>query len=115
MTQPSSPPAVTCSFCGATRTDRGIVAGPNVFICDNCIPECRKELSRAEPGKETESSKWRREAASRCSFCDRPSTLERVVLGSAGGRICSTCVETCEDIFKDQGGSHGGAKNRVAR
>jgi len=32
---------VYCSFCGKGKDDvAGIVAGPNVFICDECIGLC---------------------------------------------------------------------------
>ena len=44
-----------CSFCGKTHGEvRKLIAGPGVFICDNCITVCKsivdKELSQT-PGK----------------------------------------------------------------
>ena len=36
---------VRCSFCGKSQeTVKKIVAGPNVFICDECIHVCNNIL-----------------------------------------------------------------------
>jgi ClpX C4-type zinc finger len=32
-----------CSFCGKARAEvRNLIAGPNVFICDECVELCRR-------------------------------------------------------------------------
>lgn len=37
----------TCSFCGRTEEDvEKLIAGPNVFICDNCIRLCTSILEK---------------------------------------------------------------------
>ena len=57
---PRTPTNLTmCSFCGKTHGEvRKLIAGPGVFICDNCITVCKsivdKELSQV-PGKKTGS------------------------------------------------------------
>ena len=34
---------IRCSFCGKSQSNvRKIIAGPNVFICDECISVCNK-------------------------------------------------------------------------
>ena len=40
-----------CSFCGKSHAEvRKLIAGPGVYICDNCITVCKsildKELNR---------------------------------------------------------------------
>jgi hypothetical protein len=36
---------IRCSFCGETKSDtRQIIAGPDVFICDECIVRCANAL-----------------------------------------------------------------------
>jgi ATP-dependent protease Clp ATPase subunit len=39
-----------CSFCGKGESEvRQIVAGPKVFICNNCVRICTEVLSEAQP------------------------------------------------------------------
>ncbi len=56
----AKPPAnlTMCSFCGKTHGEvRKLIAGPGVFICDNCIIVCKsivdKELSQPSGKKST--------------------------------------------------------------
>ncbi len=49
-----------CSFCGKSQHEvRKLIAGPSVFICDECIELCndiiRDETASAEPGKPARS------------------------------------------------------------
>src|ERR1700750_1610858 len=49
-----------CSFCGKSQHEvRKLIAGPSVFICDECIELCndiiRDETASAEPGKAVKS------------------------------------------------------------
>jgi ATP-dependent Clp protease ATP-binding subunit ClpX len=40
-TRPESPEHLKCSFCGKSqRQVRKLIAGPNVYICDECIDLC---------------------------------------------------------------------------
>lgn len=44
---------LTCSFCGKTREQvRKLIAGPTVYICDECVDLCQEILAeeRAAPG-----------------------------------------------------------------
>ena len=45
-----------CSFCGKSQHEvRKLIAGPNVFICDECVELCndiiREELEEKEAAK----------------------------------------------------------------
>ena len=45
-----------CSFCGKSHAEvRKLIAGPGVYICDNCIHVCKNILDR-ESGKDEQSS-----------------------------------------------------------
>src|ERR1700759_5559449 len=49
-----------CSFCGKSQHEvRKLIAGPSVFICDECIELCndiiRDETAAAEPGRAVKS------------------------------------------------------------
>ncbi len=36
-----------CSFCGKTHGEvRKLIAGPGVYICDNCITVCKSILDK---------------------------------------------------------------------
>lgn len=46
-----------CSFCGKAQDEVGkLVAGPSVFICDECINLCSEVVAEAELSKNTEES-----------------------------------------------------------
>ncbi|MCB0323965.1 MAG: ATP-dependent Clp protease ATP-binding subunit ClpX [Bdellovibrionales bacterium] len=50
-------PSLQCSFCGKSQDDvRKLVAGPNVYICDECIDLCNDILS--EELEETSTSQF---------------------------------------------------------
>ena len=41
MTKNDTPKSVRCSFCGKAQENvRRIVAGPGVYICDECVDLC---------------------------------------------------------------------------
>ena len=44
-----------CSFCGKPQDQvRRLVAGPGVFICDQCIVLCNQIMNEAPPANPTE-------------------------------------------------------------
>jgi ATP-dependent Clp protease ATP-binding subunit ClpX len=48
---------LTCSFCN--RTDQQVqrlIAGPKVFICDQCVAACNTILAEHPPGDATVTS-----------------------------------------------------------
>lgn len=48
---------VTCSFCGKNNSEvKHIIAGPTVFICNECIDLCRDILMTLEDGSKNVSS-----------------------------------------------------------
>lgn len=46
---PDSSEAIHCSFCGKAKTQiKSLIAGPGVFICDECIELCNDILGQGE-------------------------------------------------------------------
>lgn len=44
-------PAMHCSFCGKSQREvRKLIAGPSVYICDECVSLCSDILSEDLPG-----------------------------------------------------------------
>ncbi len=38
-----------CSFCGQSENEvKKLVAGPNVYICDQCVDICNRVMADAE-------------------------------------------------------------------
>ena len=57
MAKNDIPRSVRCSFCGKAQENvRKIVAGPGVYICDECVDLCNSiieaELYEEDPGYE---------------------------------------------------------------
>lgn len=49
-TMKDRPFAMVCSFCGKSQSEvRKLIAGPSVFICDECIALCNDILSEELP------------------------------------------------------------------
>lgn len=44
-----------CSFCGCSQHTEHLIAGPQVFICESCVEDCRAVLAEG-PG-----ARWLRE------------------------------------------------------
>jgi ATP-dependent Clp protease ATP-binding subunit ClpX len=41
-----------CSFCGTWKKQtRALIAGPGVYICDECVAECSAVIERLETGE----------------------------------------------------------------
>ena len=46
-----------CSFCGKSQHEvRKLIAGPSVFVCDECVDLCNDIIREEVQGKETDSS-----------------------------------------------------------
>jgi ATP-dependent Clp protease ATP-binding subunit ClpX len=68
-----------CSFCGKSHSEvQKLIAGPGVYICDNCINVCKDILDKELGEKETYSSDW--EIPSPQELCER---LDDYVIGQA--------------------------------
>jgi len=80
-----------CSFCGKSQHDvKKLIAGPTVFICDECIELCNEIIVEELSGKETE-------AASKDGSLPKPAEikafLDDYVIGQeASKRLLSVAV-----------------------
>jgi ATP-dependent protease Clp ATPase subunit len=74
-----------------------LIAGPGVFICDECVAEAETALRR-EPAR---NLAWTPAGKLKCSFCG--SATKDGLAGNAATRLCGTCVELCRRILTDEG------------
>ena len=68
---------LVCSFCGKSQDEvRKLIAGPTVYICDECIDLCNDIIAEETDGEE---------AFSQSSAVPKPAEIKRVHLVSRAG------------------------------
>lgn len=90
---------IQCSFCDKKQFDVAkLIAGPGVYICDECIGSCTGALAAGEStgGITTIIDKTAEES---CSFCGKkPIEVVRIV-GVPTALICNECIKICHEIL----------------
>jgi LSD1 subclass zinc finger protein len=110
-------PVLWCSFCKKAQYDvRKLIAGPTVFICDECVEVCndiiaddaRFDKRAAEhildtneeipDGRATdEPLRWPADAnLIRCALCRTPTPVVDAVAIESRGVVCPGCVDAVE-------------------
>lgn len=93
-----------CSFCGKSQDEvRKLIAGPSVFICDECVDLCndiiREEVQDAEPEEQSDRLPVPAEIK---------ETLDDYVIGQqAAKRVLSVAVYNHYKRLRSQGKSNG--------
>ena len=78
-----------CSFCGrAQRTAAKLVAGPGVYICNNCVALARSWDPLPPPGRS-------------CGFCGTWPPEGGRVTGHGPVAICEQCLDLCDQIIAE--------------
>jgi len=84
-----------CTWCGRPPSEVGkLVAGPKIYICDDCAKDASRQLAKmadARPGL--------RGARTRCSFCSRVGTGSRRVVAGKTANVCDECLKLCLDFM----------------
>lgn len=97
-----------CSFCNKRQNEvRKLIAGPKVFICDECVDVCVdivaddsrfQEPVGAQAEKTPIAPPRRRQSVESCSLCGRTAAMN--VLAVAGrGVLCGDCADAVEDAL----------------
>ena len=93
-----------CSFCGKPQKDvRMLVAGPAVFICDECVDVCVDIIGADETlqdharvvGRSSRSVSQNMEA---CALCGTPAYKDLLAVENRGG-LCGACADAVEDAL----------------
>ncbi len=93
-----------CSFCGKSQDEvRKLIAGPSVFICDECVDLCndiiREEIQEAEPQEESDRLPVPAEIA---------ETLNEYVIGQEQAKkVLAVAVYNHYKRLRFQGGKDG--------
>ncbi len=99
---------LVCTFCGKGEPlVNKIIAGPGVYICDQCVDLCNEILDGT---KATEHSSKLNLAPGqsadliKCSFCGKKQNqvvTGQIIIGPAGN-ICAECTDLCNQILDDE-------------
>lgn len=84
-----------CTWCTRPPSEvRKLVAGPNLYICDDCVADAFRQLA-----KTSKSTAGLRAVRARCSFCRRAATGERKVVTGARANVCDDCLRLCREFM----------------
>ena len=78
-----------CSFCGKSQHEvRKLIAGPSVFVCDECVDLCNDIIREEVQGKETDSNQRKLPIPEEIN-----STLDQYVIGQdSAKKVLSVAV-----------------------
>jgi hypothetical protein len=116
-------PTLTCSFCGKNQNQvRKLIAGPKVYICDECIDLCNdiiekecqhdanftgsetvpeKPLAQVERDEEEDESAGRVQVwPLSCAICSKSRKSAELLYLPAGVRLCVVCLDAIEKLIK---------------
>ena len=94
--EPQAPPAPTeppllCSFCGKTQDEvRKLIAGPSVYICDECIDLCNDIIAEEIAQSETDPPK--------CWVCQDASKRRDLINVPRGVSLCRDCFHAMRSL-----------------
>jgi hypothetical protein len=115
-TASASPPVLHCSFCNKDEHQvEKLIAGPKVFICNECIEVCvdilnddprfakAQALRDGKPANGSADTPGSRSAAM-CAMCRTPIIGSRgLLIPSRGVRLCFGCIGEIDDAIADNG------------
>jgi ATP-dependent Clp protease ATP-binding subunit ClpX len=90
-------PILRCSFCNQSQADvRKLVAGPNVFICDECVQVCSSITLDDDPPSAAEQAPSQQSTRSTvivpCKLCELKFPLEDALVVAERGFLCPGCI-----------------------
>ena len=113
-------PVLRCSFCNKTQEHvRQLIAGPSVFICDECVQVCNQIIAddvrflRGREGPTVAEVKDGAEPqqvpevplsgpAVRCALCRLPTPIEDGVMIPNRGVLCPGCIGEIEATMAER-------------
>jgi hypothetical protein len=118
--EPGTSRPLSCSFCGKSQDDvRKLIAGPGVYICDECISLCNDILAEEfaeEFGKAASKAATPQPTARwvttspfpHCILCRIPQDPEKVILIPDRGPLCTVVWRPSERLLRAHEGLHAG-------
>ena len=104
-----------CSFCAKSQNEvRKLIAGPKVYICDECIELCvdifgeewqEEQLPTTEEESEHSASAWDT-GVGVCSLCGDKISMRLLVSIPTRGFLCFACLDAIRAVT-EPGSSNG--------
>ncbi|HEY7124384.1 MAG TPA: ClpX C4-type zinc finger protein [Ktedonobacterales bacterium] len=103
-----------CSFCDKPQEwVTRLIAGPNVFICNECVALCEQIIAEESPSSQASTPNKPPQHARRpdlptylCSFCGKnQDQVARLIAGPNRVYVCDKCIVLCREILNEQPGS----------
>ena len=93
---------MVCTFCERPPSELAkLMAGPNVYICDECVDDADRAL-HGKPADRLTAAKAG--SKPRCTFCSKPRDATRAVAICRSANICVECLTVCRQILDDRAG-----------
>jgi hypothetical protein len=93
---------LACSFCGKDQPQvRKLIAGPGVYICDECTSKADRVIATGEVAATPLSAVKPIAAdmtAAKCSFCGKRRYQVSGLAAAAQAAICTECLVLCQEI-----------------
>jgi ClpX C4-type zinc finger protein len=95
-----------CSFCGKSQDEvRKLIAGPTVYICDECIDLCN-DIIAEECDQEEAIGEERAQVSTLgksvgCALCLLPKDVTDVLAIAEGRFVCRTCAGAIRLALED--------------
>ena len=90
-TPSATEPPVVCSFCGKTQDEvRKLIAGPSVYICDECIDLCNDIIADEIARGPTDPLK--------CWICQEVGTRRELINVPRGVSLCRDCFHAMRSL-----------------
>ena len=94
-----------CSFCNKSQHDvKRLIAGPKVYICDECVDICLDIVSEDRKDAQIETDRPSAATLTHCLLCHLPTTAEQGTYVTNRGILCPGCVGEIEAALARRGG-----------
>ena len=105
--EPAANPKLICSFCGKDQDQvRKLIAGPSVYICDECVDLCNdileRECEHETPVGQAPQRTTIFDLDARCTLCHLPKPSEELLPVPDRGFICAVCVDAVKAAAEER-------------
>ena len=104
------PQSSCCSFCGKEQHEvKKLVAGPSVFICDECVELCRGIVAEEYGADASQAagsmvSDGNSKTERLCGICMEPRETDELIFLPHAAYLCATCLDEIQTIRDKQTG-----------
>jgi predicted SprT family Zn-dependent metalloprotease len=90
-----------CSFCSKSKDEvRKLIAGPDVYICDECVDVCQEIINDDVIDKPDQTSPS--DTMYACSLCSGLSPAERItIIRHRAVAVCKSCIDAILDTLNE--------------